>query len=98
MKYCKNCGKEIEENQKFCNKCGTENKEGNYTTISCDRCNVGMIEDLKIEGQHPFEIGIDGSSELLVYTKGKSIFMKSNEVKCRMCPKCGKVELYIDIK
>ena len=32
MKYCKNCGKEIEENQKFCNKCGTENKEGNYTT------------------------------------------------------------------
>lgn len=61
----------------------------------CNDCNVDMIENIKIEGQHPFEIGIDGQSDLRVRIPRK-VFMKMIDVKSRICPQCGKVELYID--
>lgn len=75
----------------------------------CSECNIEMIENAKIEGQHPFEIGMDGSSDIFVEfsnnehevkglfgkTKMKSDF-HSLEVKARICPNCGKVELYIN--
>lgn len=96
--YCNNCGDKLNDSQKFCNKCGVQINESSITYIVCDRCNVGMIENVKIEGQHPFELGSDGTSYLKVYTKTKGIFLKPNQVKCRMCPKCGKIELYIDVK
>lgn len=76
----------------------------------CSDCNIDMIDNAEIYGQHPFEIGIDGSSELYVSfvngkTMTKNIFGKENEednlceneLKARVCPKCGKVELYIEL-
>ncbi len=61
----------------------------------CNDCNVDMIEDIKIKGQHPFEIGIDGESNLSILVPRK-VFMKSIPIKSRFCPSCGKVELYIN--
>lgn len=76
----------------------------------CSDCNVEMINS-EISGQHPFEIGVDGESDLYVrLSKGKKevkgLFGKTRvindyieyQVKSRTCPKCGKVELYIDLE
>lgn len=66
-----------------------------------------MIDDCKIEGQHPHEIGVDGRSDISVHIpkneKGNFFgftYDKYNKesLKARVCPNCGKVELYIDIK
>lgn len=71
----------------------------------CNECNEEMIENCKIDAQHPFELGEDGRSDLYlnVPTGDKSSFigipyemMDIYDVKARFCPKCGKVELYIN--
>lgn len=75
----------------------------------CSDCNIEMIENAKLTGQHPFEIGIDGSSDMFVEffnnehevkglfgkTKMKKDF-HSFGISARVCPNCGKVELYIN--
>lgn len=72
----------------------------------CKDCNVEMIENGRLEGQHPFEIGVDGESEIsvIIPTNEKASFFGfkydktiEKEVKARICPKCGKIELYIDV-
>ena len=72
----------------------------------CSECNVNMMENLKIEGQHPFEVGPDGRTDLSIHIptgeKGSFLgikFDKEKRVKplARICPKCGKIELYVDI-
>lgn len=76
--------------------------------IKCERCNVEMKEDASIHtdyvGGYSFEEQI-----YITYNDGsvitKNVFGKekekdkydSKQVKCRFCPKCGKVELYIDL-
>lgn len=62
----------------------------------CNDCNVEMLENIRIEGQHPFELGSSGSSDIEIIIHGKNIFAKTLSVKCRVCPNCGKVELYVD--
>jgi len=71
----------------------------------CSDCNVEMIEGLKIEGQHPFEIGVDGRTDIYIHipTGEEDTFLGikydvTNRVKplARLCPSCGKVELYIE--
>lgn len=62
----------------------------------CNECDVEMIENIEIRGQHPFELGIDGKSNIELVLPGKSIFSKIAKVKSRVCPCCGKVELYVD--
>lgn len=71
----------------------------------CSDCNVEMIEGW-IEGQHPFEIGVDGRTDISVHIKTgeKRKFLGleidstiSKKLKARICPKCGKVETYIEI-
>ena len=62
----------------------------------CNECNVEMIENIRIEGQHTFELGASGSSDIEVILPGKGIFSKTIKVKSRICPNCGKVELYVD--
>lgn len=63
----------------------------------CEQCNVEMIENIKIEGQHPFELGVDGKSNLrILYNDGNHILSRMIDIKPRLCPNCGKVELYID--
>ena len=66
----------------------------------CSDCNVDMIEGAKIEGQQHFEIGPDGHFRIyLTIPTGKKIlgFEKTvhTEPQVRICPECGKVELYI---
>lgn len=75
----------------------------------CNDCGIEMIEDAEITGQHPFEIGVDGSSDIFISfvngkkevtnlfgkTKEKKIYCES-KLKARICPNCGKVEMYIN--
>ena len=69
----------------------------------CSDCNVEMIEDCKIDGQHPFEIGIDGKTNLSLHiplNQQGSILgnkMLPHPIKARLCPVCGKIELYTNI-
>lgn len=72
----------------------------------CTECNVDMIENCYVEGQHPFELGADGRTDVSVHIptgeQGKFLgftYDKENEynLKARVCPKCGKVETYIDL-
>ena len=72
----------------------------------CSECNVEMIDNCVIEGQHPFEIGIDGSSDMFIHIpmneKGSFLGIKYDKqkylpLKGRTCPNCGKVELYVEI-
>ena len=72
----------------------------------CSDCNVEMIEDCKIDGQHPFEVGVDGRTDLSIHVptgeEGKFLGIKYDKakkykLKARLCPKCGKIELYIKL-
>jgi len=72
----------------------------------CNECNVEMLDNGYLEGQHPFEVGVDGRSDISVHipTNEEASFLgiKYNKEiiqrpKVRVCPKCGKIELYIDI-
>lgn len=71
----------------------------------CSDCNIEMIENCRIEGQHPFELGPDGKTRISIHipTGEKRTFLgfeynKENKIEpsVRICPSCGKVELYID--
>lgn len=76
----------------------------------CENCKIEMIDNAELRGQHPFEHGVDGTSTIYVsYIDGvkqvKGLFGKVKEeenhcafeLKARVCPKCGKVELYVDL-
>ena len=71
----------------------------------CNDCNVEMIENCIIEGQHPFELGVDGRTDISLHipTNEQGSFLgikyekqKELPLKARVCPKCGKVELYVN--
>ena len=71
----------------------------------CSECNVEMIEDWVIDGQHPFELGADGRTDISVHVptneEGSFLGIKYDktielDLKARVCPKCGKVELYVN--
>ena len=64
----------------------------------CSECNVDMIEELGIRADE--ELSIDNRFRLYITSNPKDYFgtRLSEEVKCRVCPKCGKLELYIDPK
>jgi len=77
----------------------------------CENCKVAMIDNAEIIGQHLAEAGRDAISNIYVsYVDGvkevKGLFGKVKEeenhcffnVKARVCPKCGKVELYVDFE
>lgn len=76
--------------------------------IKCDRCNVEMKEDADIHTDYVGGYSFD-EQIFITYEAGnittKNIFGKeqekekyeSKQVKCRFCPQCGKVELFIDL-
>ena len=79
---------------------------GDNNMKKCNDCNVEMIENCEIKGQHPFELGVDGESNISIHipTNEKGSFLgikydKTKEIplKVRICPNCGKVEPYINI-
>lgn len=81
-------------------------EEKRVTIKKCDDCGAVMINNCELEGQLHFEHGIDSKSTLKVKvpTGEKSNFLgmnvdvtKSYRLKARMCPNCGKVDLYADI-
>ena len=71
----------------------------------CSDCKVDMIEDTSIHtdyvGGTSFDerIYLDYEDEehgtKLLLSKKK---ISKKQIKARVCPKCGKVELYVDIK
>ncbi len=71
----------------------------------CSDCNVEMIDNCIIEGQHPFELGADGRTDISLHVptgeKASILGIKYDKVdkmklKARFCPNCGKVELYVN--
>ena len=72
----------------------------------CSDCNVVMIDNCEFEGQLKFKLGADGESRvsLRVPTGKNATFLglpiavrKDASLRGRMCPNCGKVELYVDL-
>ena len=73
--------------------------------MKCSECDMEMIDNCKLEGQHPFELGVDGRSDISLHvptgeTKVNFLGMEyegmnSFNLKARVCPKCRKVEFYI---
>lgn len=72
----------------------------------CNDWNVEMIDNCIIEGQHPFEVGMDGKTNISINIptneKGDFLGIKYNKtikfpLKARVCPKCGKVEPYVEL-
>ena len=71
----------------------------------CDVCNTIMIEDTEL---HTDYVGGVSFEEQIYLTYAdeengtKSIFggnkISTKRVKARVCPKCGKIELYVDLK
>lgn len=64
----------------------------------CSDCNVEMIEKLGIRADELN--GIDNSFRLFITKNEDDYYVRRLErfefVKCRICPKCGKVELYVN--
>ena len=73
----------------------------------CNDCNIEMIDNCIVEGQHPFEVGTNGRTDISIHipTNEKGNFLGveydkkiSLPLKARVCPNCGKVESYVDLK
>lgn len=71
----------------------------------CSDCNVEMIDNCTISGHQPLKVGMEGKTNIFVQVPtgevgdflGISLDMSSNvQFKARICPKCGKMELYIN--
>ena len=71
----------------------------------CNDCNCEMIENCSISGEHPFEVDTRQRVDISVNipTGQKSSFLgvpyeitNRYALKARVCPQCGKVELYAD--
>lgn len=74
----------------------------------CDQCNIEMIDNTSLHTDYVGGISFEEQIYLSYVdgkTKSKNIFGKEQEVDneftervmARVCPKCGKVELYIDV-
>lgn len=79
-------------------------EEKRVTIKKCDDCGHTMINNCKLEGQHPHEIGVDGRTNMRVFVptgeKMNNLFgMEVDksikyDVTARFCPNCGKIDLY----
>lgn len=72
----------------------------------CSDCNCEMIDDCPITGKHPYVSDFRQRVDISVSipTGQKNSFpgipceaADRCELKARVCPKCGKVELYADL-
>lgn len=63
----------------------------------CSECNIEMVEGLGIRADEG--VSIDNKFKLYIVKNEQSYYgrrLSKKEVKCRICPICGKVELYMD--
>lgn len=63
----------------------------------CSDCNVQMIENIPVEGQHLFELGSSGASRIELRVPSSGLLAHKLRLQSRLCPQCGKVELYVDV-
>lgn len=72
----------------------------------CDICNVEMIDNCVIKGQHPFKFEMESSTNIHIEVptneEGNILGIKYSKtkpynLKARICPKCGKIEFYANI-
>lgn len=72
----------------------------------CNECNCDMIDNCSIKGKHPFEVDVKERVDISIHipTGEKRSFFgipydvsNQYEVKARICPKCGKIELYAQL-
>lgn len=70
--------------------------------MMCEKCNIEMVPG-RMEGQHPFELGADGRSNIRVQIptgeKAELLGMRLDKTKTYgvqafICPNCRKIELY----
>lgn len=76
--------------------------------IKCEKCDVEMLEDTNLHTDYVGWVSFE-EQIYLSYVNGtttsKNIFGKEKQkenyftkrVKARVCPNCGKVELYVDL-
>jgi hypothetical protein len=71
----------------------------------CNECNIEMIENASVSGELMHEIGHDAKSRIFINipTGRKTSFLGLNidetireTLKARVCPNCGKVEMYVE--
>lgn len=71
----------------------------------CSGCNVEMIENASVSGKLMYEVGNDAKSHIFINipTGRKNSFLGLNVdetiremLKARVCPNCGKVEMYVE--
>ena len=63
----------------------------------CNDCNVEMIYGFGIRADE--KISIDNMFRLYLVKNESDYYgerISDEEIKCRICPKCGKIELYIN--
>ena len=71
----------------------------------CGDCQCDMIENCQIDGKHSFDVDVKQRVDITVSipTGQKTSFLgipcETSDrcgLKARVCPRCGKVELYVD--
>ena len=63
----------------------------------CTDCNIEMKEGFGIRADE--QVSINNTFKLYIVKNDKDYYghrISKNDVKCRICPNCGKVELYIN--
>ena len=64
----------------------------------CNDCNVYMV-DFNGKKRSNIECNDEENSELIYYNYDTKDFLTPwDYVKARVCPSCGKLELYVDVK
>ena len=64
----------------------------------CSECNVEMVEGLGIRSEDP--VDVENNHRLYIVTREDDYYARrishKHNVRCRICPNCGKVELFIN--
>lgn len=60
----------------------------------CSDCNAEMIEDVNL---HTDYVGGVSFEEQIFVTHDEANKITTRRVRARVCPKCGKVEFYVDL-
>lgn len=104
MKYCSNCGKQIDDNAKFCIHCGSSQAEpasvantqtvsGNMKRIHCPECKstqISPIVETNISGGTGFQVGVTRRTAV------SSVSLTSANRNYWMCQICGRKFRNID--